>query len=103
MTPSACWNAPESKIEWIEGHYQQYLAYKPEPYEGAVTIFRARALPLLSPHRARSRLGPTFDRRGPRAPHSRQSQQPPAGAMGAAARRAPAGRSGRRVRECAAG
>jgi thioesterase domain-containing protein/NAD(P)-dependent dehydrogenase (short-subunit alcohol dehydrogenase family)/acyl carrier protein len=46
------WNAPESRIDWIEGHYQQYLAYQPQPYAGAVTIVRARALPLLSPHRA---------------------------------------------------
>ena len=46
------WNAPESAIDWIEGHYEQHLAYKPQPYAGAVTILRARALPLLSPHRA---------------------------------------------------
>src|SRR5258708_13614270 len=46
------WNAPESAIDWIEGHYQQYLAYTPQPYAGAVTIVQARALPLLSPHLA---------------------------------------------------
>ena len=45
------WNAPQSQIDWIEGHYQQHLAYKPRPYAGAVTIIRARAQPLLSPHR----------------------------------------------------
>jgi acyl transferase domain-containing protein/thioesterase domain-containing protein/acyl carrier protein len=46
------WNAPESAIDWIEGQYQQQLAYHPQPYAGDVTILRARALPLLSPHRA---------------------------------------------------
>ena len=46
------WNAPESAIDWIVGQYAQQLAYKPQPYAGAVTILRARALPLLSPHRA---------------------------------------------------
>jgi thioesterase domain-containing protein len=46
------WNAPESAIDWIEGQYQQQLAYQPQPYAGAVTILRARAQPLLSPHRA---------------------------------------------------
>ena len=45
------WNAPDSKIEWIQGFYEQYLAYKPQRYTGAVTIMRARAQPLLSPHR----------------------------------------------------
>ena len=44
------WNAPKRTIDWIEGHYEQFLAYKPQRYAGAVTILRARALPLLSPH-----------------------------------------------------
>jgi acyl transferase domain-containing protein/thioesterase domain-containing protein/acyl carrier protein len=45
------WNAPEKMIKWIEGHYEQQLAYRPQPYAGAVTIVRARAMPLLSAHR----------------------------------------------------
>lgn len=46
------WNAGEDRIRFIEGHYRQHLAYKPPPYSGAVSIFRARAQPLLSSHRA---------------------------------------------------
>jgi hypothetical protein len=46
------WNAPEDRIQWIEGLYRQHLAYKPLPYSGAVSIFRARAQPLLAAHRA---------------------------------------------------
>ena len=86
------WNAPESAIDWIEGQYEQQLAYKPQPYAGAVTILRARALPLLSPHRAPEfGWGEIGHESRPGAQDPGFACQYPSGALGPAARRPLAG------------